>query len=81
MAQSVVINDDAVAESDESFTISLTGADGATVDGVDVVATIIDDDTPPSVVSAGANVSVVEGAAGTSRVARVRVLFEPADVE
>ena len=77
MAQSVVINDDAVAEPDESFTISLTGADGATVDGVDVVATIIDDDTPPSVVTAGANVSVVEGADGTSRVARVRVLFNP----
>ena len=77
MAQSVVINDDAVAEPDESFTISLTSADGATVDGVDVVATIIDDDTPPSVVSAGANVSVVEGADGTSRVARVRVLFNP----
>jgi hypothetical protein len=78
VAVSVPIVDDVAVETDESLTISLTGASGASVDGVDVGATIIDDDAPPSVVSAGANIAVVEGAGGTTRVGVVRVLFSPA---
>ena len=75
--QSVGVVDDGEQETDETFTIALTGATGATVDGVDVEATIIDDDTPPSVVTAGANVAIAEGPAGASRTASVRVVFNP----
>jgi chitinase len=61
---SVAIVGDRVQEASESFTLRLSGANGASIaDGIGV-ATIRDNDTPPSV--AVADVALEEGDAGTA---------------
>ena len=60
----VLVNGDTLDESDESFTLNLSGAVNATIsDGVGV-GTITDDDSPPAI--SVDDVAVTEGDAGTT---------------
>jgi len=72
----VAVADDAVQESDENFTLTLTGAIGATLDASTTTVTISDNDTPPAIATAGANVSVTEGSGGSGGTATVTVLLD-----
>ncbi len=72
----ITLNDDAVEEPDESFTVALSAVDGpATLDPATAQVTIADDDTPPSVLTLGPNVTVTEGT-GSGAVASVSVVFD-----
>ena len=71
----VTLADDTLQEPDESFTVALSGIAGpATLDPATAQVTIADDDTPPSVLTLGPNVSVTEGT-GTGATATVQVLL------
>ena len=63
-AVSVPIVQDALSEDTETFTVSLSNASGAPVTAAQGIGSITDDDADPSV--SVSNVSVAEGAAGTT---------------
>ncbi|HEX7247961.1 MAG TPA: Calx-beta domain-containing protein [Actinomycetota bacterium] len=60
----VPVVQDALAEDTETFTVSLSNASGAPVTAAQGIGSITDDDADPSV--SVSNVSVAEGAAGTT---------------
>jgi chitinase len=63
----VAINGDATVESDETFTVTLSEASGATIGTASATGTITNDDASQSLPSISiANVSKAEGASGTS---------------
>ncbi|HYJ42632.1 MAG TPA: DUF1566 domain-containing protein [Steroidobacteraceae bacterium] len=51
----IAINGDAVFEADETFTVTLTGASGATLGTASAIVTIINDDAQPAPLGAGLN--------------------------
>jgi large repetitive protein len=63
-AVSVPIVQDALSEDTETFTVSLSNASGAPVTAAQGIGSITDDDADPTV--SVSNVSVAEGAAGTT---------------
>jgi Domain of unknown function (DUF4082)/Bacterial Ig-like domain/Calx-beta domain/Bacterial Ig domain/Purple acid Phosphatase, N-terminal domain len=63
---SVTVNGDLLNENDETFNLNLSGASAATIADNRGVATIVNDDLPPSV--SINDVSVTEGNAGTKNV-------------
>ena len=68
----VLVNGDAVNEQDETFQVSLTAATNATVGGTAATGTIVNDDAAPAI--SIADVSVSEGAAGTTAASFVLTL-------
>jgi hypothetical protein len=65
----ITVISDAIDEPDETFSLELTGAKGATIADGEGTATIVDDDAAPSV-AVGTSTSVPEGQTGDTSFAR-----------
>ena len=75
----VTLTNDTTPEPDESFSVALTSAVGpATVDPSPIQVGIADDDTPPAVLTLGANQIVTEGTGTGATVSVPVVLSRPA---
>jgi hypothetical protein len=74
---SITIIGDALDESDETFFLKLSGAQGADLADGEATGTILDNDAPPSV-SVGSPVSVPEGQTGDASFATVDVTLSAA---
>ncbi len=74
---SVTIVGDALDESDETFSLKLSGAKGAELADAEATGTILDNDAAPSV-SVGPPVSVPEGQTGDTSFATVEVTLSAA---
>jgi PKD repeat protein len=71
---------DALVESNETFTVTLSGAANATIGDATAVGTILDDDAPASSALAVNSISVPEGNSGTP-VAAFTVTLAPASAQ
>ena len=74
----VLVNGDAVNELDETFQVSLADASNATLGSAQAMGTIVNDDAAPAI--SIANVSVSEGAAGTTAATFVLTLSAASDL-